>query len=84
MTLPDAPHSLLSAAQKLGPGDWIETHVSNYENTAQVRVYRKASGDLILTLDANTVDRSRGPWPLEDFLAIEWASFMYATRHRFG
>lgn len=57
---------------------WIETKISHMGH-ADTRVYRKAAGDLVLTLDGRAMDTT--PGDLAKNLDDEWTWFL-ATRRR--
>lgn len=56
---------------------WTETTISG--PSAPERVYRKASGDLVCTLDAAMADRNGGD-DLDAFFEREWAQFLDVKR----
>lgn len=59
------------------PDGWHETTITG--PTAPERVYRKAAGDLVLTLCAEMADRNGGD-ELDAFFEREWAQFLDVKR----
>lgn len=58
---------------------WTETTISN-PDASQTRVYRKSAGDLLLTLDANTIDRTYAVEYRAEVLHGEWNLFLDLKR----
>lgn len=56
---------------------WTETLVTGPAGSE--RVYRKAAGDMLLTLDADTADRLGGG-DLDEYFEREWRLFMDVRR----
>ena len=59
---------------------WTETTVSDpVMPGAEIRVYRRTSGNLVLTLDARLADLNGGD-DLDAFFGREWAQFLDVLR----
>ena len=66
------------------PADWTETTITDpYAMGGSSHVYRKAAGDLVLTLNADFIDcaEAYGDADLAEKLNSEWQWFI-ATRRR--